>query len=169
MKLPDVIEELWFKPVIWLIPLFWWNLSLKKRVEMFKGQWIHTLAYGLSLAVFYWFAFSQFKNLRVDWNLWGVAVATAVVEELVFSGFVTGYLERFQKRSFWNVFLSGAAAGVMRLPIATFVFHLSPLATLGVVMLAFATTMMHSWVRQQTGNVAGSMIARIGMNLSILS
>ena len=168
IHLPEVIEELWFKPVIWLVPLFWWNAALKRRVEMFENSWVETVSWGLGMALFYWLVFSQLKIPVVNWETLGVAMATAGVEELVFSGFITGYLERLVKGSWTNLFLTGAMAGVMRLPIATFVFQLTPMATFGVVLLAFATTMIHAWIRQKTGNVAGGIIARVGMNLAIL-
>lgn len=168
IKLPDVVEELWFKPMIWLVPLFWWNMALKKKVDMFENTWIETSTWGLGMALVYWIIFSQLRIPMVSVEVIGVAVATAIVEELVFSGFIAGYLERFSKGNWRNLLLTGSMAGVMRLPIATFVFKLSPLATLGVFLLAFSTTMIHAWIRQKTGNVTGGIIARIGMNLAIL-
>ena len=135
---------------------------------MFENAWVETTSFGLGIALVYWLIFSQLKIPIVRWDGLWMAVATAVVEELTFSGFITGYLERFAKNSWGNLFLTGAMAGAMRLPIATFVFQLTPLATAGVVLLAFATTTIHAWIRQKTGNVAGGIIARVGMNLAIL-
>jgi len=168
VKLPEVVEELWFKPMIWLIPIFWWNLALKKKVVMFENSWVETSSLGLGVSLFYWFVFSQFRIPIIGWGMVGVAVATAVVEELTFTGFVSGYLERFARGSEWNLVVTGLMSGIMRLPIATFVYHLSPTATLGVFLLAVSTTMIHSWIRQRTGNVAGGIIARVGLNLAIL-
>jgi len=169
IKLPEVIEELWFKPVIWLVPLFWWNMALKKRVEMFSNSWVETCSWGLGVSLVYWLIFSQFRIPNVTLNVMGIALATAIVEELAFNGFVLGYLERYAKGSWWNLFLTGSMAGVLRLPIATFVFGLSPVATLGVVLLAASTTAVHGFIRQRTGNVTGGIIARVGMNLVVLA
>ena len=168
IKLPDVIEELWFKPIIWLVPLFWWNISLKKKVVFFENQWVETVVWGMGIALLYWLLFSRWKVPRVNLDVLGVAMATAIVEEITFSGFLSGYLERFYKNSWWNLLLTGSMAGVMRLPIATFVYRLSPVMTMGVVLLTIATTVIHAWIRQKTGNVVGSIIARVGMNLAIL-
>ena len=30
VRLPDIIEELWFKPVVWMFPLWWLWLREKK-------------------------------------------------------------------------------------------------------------------------------------------
>jgi len=38
IRLPEVVEELWFKPVIWLLPLYWWRISLKGKPELFSGK-----------------------------------------------------------------------------------------------------------------------------------
>ncbi|KKT39530.1 MAG: hypothetical protein UW26_C0001G0017 [Candidatus Collierbacteria bacterium GW2011_GWF1_44_12] len=135
---------------------------------MFENTWIETSSWGLGIALVYWLIFSQLRVPDISWQVIGIAVATAIVEELTFSGFISGYLERYAKGSWWNLILTGSMAGVMRLPIATFVYRLSPIATLGVFLLAFSITMIHSWIRQKTGNVAGGMIARIGLNLAIL-
>ena len=86
---------------------------------MFENSWVETVSWGLGMALFYWLVFSQLKIPVVNWETLGVAMATAGVEELVFSGFITGYLERLVKGSWTNLFLTGAMAGVMRLPIAT--------------------------------------------------
>jgi hypothetical protein len=170
IHLPSVIEELWFKPIIWLTPLFWWNLSLKKRMVVFNNNWLETITWGVGIAMFYWILITKmnFNIPIIGWDVMGVAMATAITEELVFSGFIMGYLERYAKGSFFNAILTGLMAAVMRLPILLFVYKLSPGATLGVLLLAAASTMINSWIRQRTGNVTGSIIARVGLNLALL-
>lgn len=135
---------------------------------MFANTWVETTAWGLGVAIIYWLIFSHLRIPKVTWEVIGVAAATAVVEELTFSGFIMGLLERLNRNSIWNLILTGAMAGVLRLPISTFVYKLPLVSVIGVVMLTMATTMIQAWIRQRTGNVAGSMIARLGLNLAIL-
>ena len=170
IQLPDVIEELWFKPILWLTPLFWWNLALKKKIEMFGNKWVETSLWGLGMALVYWLVVRRLNVglPSVSWEIIGICVATAITEEMTFSGFVMGYLERFRKGNFMNAILVGLMAGVIRLPIVLFVYKLSPMAVIGVLLLAGASTMLNSWIRQRTGNVAGSIIARVGLNLALL-
>jgi len=181
IQLPVVIEELWFKPVIWLAPLFWWNLSLKDRVEMFSnkrgslmfgklgGLW-SSLLFGLGMGVLYYVILRRFNfsNVNLVSDTIGVAIATAVTEELVFSGFVAGYLEKINKGDFINFVLVGMMVAMIRLPIVLFLYRLGLIEFLGVMLIAGASGAVNAWLRVKTGNVTGSILARIGMNLATL-
>lgn len=171
IHLPDVIEELWFKPMLWLVPIFWWNLALRnKKIEMFGNKWVETCLWGLGMALIYWLVVRRlnFGIPAVTLDVVGIAIATAITEEMTFSGFIMGYLERYAKGEFMNAIITGAMAAVVRLPILIFVYHLAPVAIFGVVLLAWASVMMNSWIRQKTGNVLGSIVARVGLNIALL-
>jgi hypothetical protein len=170
VRLPEVIEELWFKPVLWLIPLFWWNLALKERIVTFGKKWGESLLLGLVVGVFY-FLILRFRGLgsfRFDLNLVGVALATAVTEELAFSGFVAGYLEKIRKGKVFNLVIVGLMTAVIRLPILLFVYKANGGEILGVLLVALASGAINAWIRVRSGNVAGSILARLGMNLAAL-
>lgn len=168
--LPVVIEEMWFKPLIWLVPLFWWNLALTKRVVMFGDRWLETLTWGLGLAIAYWVLIRRlnFGLPTVTWQVMGVSLATAITEELVFCGFITGYLEQLVKNNMTTNILVGLMAAFLRLPILFFVYRVDTLASIGVFVLVLTSTALHSWIRQRSGNVTGSIVARWGLNLSLL-
>jgi hypothetical protein len=171
VRLPEVIEELWFKPVLWLIPLFWWNLSFREKIVMFGKKRGESLFLGLGVGMAY-FLILKFRNLgtfQMNWNLAGVALATAVTEELTFSGFVTGYLEKIGKGKWVNLVIVGLMAAVIRLPILLFVYRASGKEILGVVLVALASGVINAWIRVRSGNVAGSVLARLGLNLAALS
>ena len=87
VRLPEVIEELWFKPLIWLVPIFWWNWSLRKPVLFFEEVWWKSIGSGAFLGLFYLILFGGIKNFNFDYL--GVVTATAIVEEMVFSVFLT--------------------------------------------------------------------------------
>ena len=170
IRLPEVIEELWFKPVLWLVPLFWWNLALKEKIVMFGKKWGESLLLGLLVGTFY-FLLLKFKNLgsiELDVNLVGVAMATAVTEELVFSGFVAGYLEKVRKGRMFNLIIVGLMTAVIRLPILIFVYQATGGEILGVVLVALASGVINAWIRVKSGNVFGSILARWLMNMAAL-
>lgn len=170
IRLPEVVEELWFKPVLWLIPLFWWNLALREKVVMFGKKWGQSLLLGLMVGVFY-FLILKFKSLgsfQVDFNLMGIAFATAVTEELTFSGFVAGYLEKIRRGKMFNLIMVGLMTAVIRLPILLFVYQATREEILGVMLVALASGVINAWIRVKSGNVAGSVLARLGMNLAAL-
>ncbi len=170
VHLPPVIEELWFKPMIWLTPLIWWNLALRKRVEMFGKRILESLTWGGGVGIVYWFALRRLSLgvSQINADVLGVAITTAVVEELVFSGFVVGYLEKIDKGSLWNVMLAAGMGTVIRLPIMSFVYNMSALQMLPALILVMATSFINAWIRQRTGNVTGSIVARTAVNLAIL-
>jgi hypothetical protein len=170
VRLPEVVEELWFKPVLWLIPLFWWNLSFKEKIVMFGKKWGESLLYGLGVGIVY-FLILKYRNLssiQLDLNLAGVALATAVTEELTFSGFVAGYLEKIRRGKWFNLVIVGLMAAVIRLPILYFVYQAAGKEIFGVVLVALASGVINAWIRVRSGNVTGSILARLGMNLAAL-
>ncbi len=154
-----------------MVPIFWWNLAMKKRVEMFGKNWLGSISWGWGLGIFYWLLLTRMtlKIPLLSINTIGIAIATAIVEEMVFSGFVVGYLERFDKGSWWNLWLTAGMAAVLRLPILTFVYKSNSSDVLAVVALVFFSTTLNAWIRQRTGNVSGSILARIAFNLGSLS
>ncbi|KKS65683.1 MAG: hypothetical protein UV35_C0035G0006 [candidate division WWE3 bacterium GW2011_GWB1_42_6] len=170
IRLPEVVEELWFKPVLWLIPLFWWNLALKEKIVMFGKKWGQSLILGLIAGVFY-FLILKFRNLgsfQLDFNLIGIAFATAVTEELTFSGFMAGYLEKIRRGKMFNLVMVGLMTAVIRLPILLFVYQATGSEILGAMLVALASGVINAWIRVRSGNVAGSVLARLGMNLATL-
>ncbi len=170
IRLPEVVEELWFKPVLWLIPLFWWNLALKEKIVMFGKKWGQSLILGLIAGVFY-FLILKFRNLgsfQFDFNLIGIAFATAVTEELTLSGFIAGYLEKIRRGKMFNLVMVGLMTAVIRLPILLFVYQATGSEILGAMLVALASGVINAWIRVRSGNVAGSVLARLGMNLATL-
>jgi membrane protease YdiL (CAAX protease family) len=166
-----VIEELWFKPVVWLVPIFWWNLALKEKIVMFGKEWFKSVVWGVVVGFLY-FAILKYRtlgNFQFDINMLSIALATAMVEELTFSGFVAGYLEKMRKKNKWvNLVIVGLMTAVIRLPILLFVYQAGLGEILGVVLIAFTSGMINAWIRVRTGNVAGSVVARLGMNMVAL-
>ena len=170
VRLPEVIEELWFKPIIWLVPLFWWNVAIREKVVMFSKKWGESLLWGTVVGAIY-FIILKYRNLSgvsIDINLAGVAIATAVTEELTFSGFVSGYLEKIRKGKRLNLLIVGLMTAMIRIPILLFVYQATGKEVLGVVLVAFASGVINAWIRVKTGNATGSIVARLGMNLAAL-
>ncbi len=168
--LPEAVEELWFKPVIWLVPLFWWNLSLKERVIVFGRKWFLSVTLGLIMAATYFLLFRRFNltNIQWTWDLAGVGIATAVTEELVFSGFVMGYMEKLKKSRWVSLVTVAVLVMTVRLPILLFVYRLGWKELSGALLLTGATGAINAWIRAETGSAVGSILARMGMNLAIL-
>ena len=172
VRLPEVIEELWFKPIIWMTPLFWWSLSFKSkdRIKMFEGKMMISSLVGLLIGLAYLLLLKRFNfsNFSINLNLIGIVFATAITEELVFSGFVAGYLEKINKGRWINFLIVGIMTALLRLPILLFVFNPNAMEILGTLLFVAATSAIGAWIRVQTNNVAGSIFARMGIGLAVL-
>ena len=138
VRLPEVIEELWFKPVIWLTPWFWWYWGKKGKPELFSGNKLKAIVWGLLAGGLYFLLVSLLRSdLKVSFslNLIALGLVTAVVEELTLSGLFLGlWDEGWGKRMLhvWGVVL--LSVGV-HLPIVLFVYKWSGVDLLGQILL----------------------------------
>ena len=176
VRLPEVIEELWFKPVIWLVPLFWWRISLKGKPKLFNNKWFLSGFMGMAVGLFY---FSLIRLLTpaswegiggANWslNLIGIALTTAVVEEITFSGMVLGILDWIRGKKLFNLVVLGFMVVGVHLPINIFVFGLQGKELVGVLVWLFSVAVINGWLRRKTENVTGSIIARFILMLAVL-
>ncbi len=167
-NLPEVIEELWFKPVIWLVPLFWWNIFLReKRVTLFGGNQLISLLVGLTVGCFYFFALRKVPEMSSsNWDLVGVALVTSVVEEIAFTGFVLGYLQK-SVSEIWSIFFCSILVAIMRLPILLFDSKVGGTELTFVLIFVFAVAMINGVIRLKSGSVSGSILARFILNIAL--
>lgn len=161
IRLPEVVEELWFKPVIWLVPLFWWQLSLGKKIRFFEGGWGKTLLFGLLGGLIYFVVLRLFiqTQFTLDANRAGIAAVTAVVEELTFSGFVLSLLVLETKKEGTALGLTALGFALIHLPINLFVFHLPMQSLAGAFLLTFFVGMINGFLRLRSNNVLSAVIA----------
>ncbi len=137
---------------------------------MFGKGGVVSCLLGIGVGLMYFFLIRRFNIEGLGWktDLLGVVLATAVTEELTFSGFVAGYLEKIQKGKWINLLIVGLMVAVIRLPILLFVYELGVGDLIGVVLFSGASGVINAWIRVETGNVAGSILARMGLNLAVL-
>lgn len=137
---------------------------------MFGNEWGKSVVGGLIVGIVY-FLLLKNRNIfsvHLEINLLGIALATAITEELTFSGFLAGYLEKVRKGKWTNFLIIGLMTAVIRVPLLIFVYSASKTEIVGVVLVALASGMINAWLRVKTGNVAGSIIARLGLSLAAL-
>ena len=161
---PEVFEELWLKPVLWLTPLFVWNLFLgKDRLIMFRPKTVKkSVTVGLIVAFVYWLLFGVIagKEFVFDFEKIGISFAVAVTEELVFSGAIYGRLEKLLGESYLPIFITSVFAVLSRLPILMFKESLNYQLVVAVLVLVFCYSGLNAWIRQMSRNVSGSILAR---------
>lgn len=168
--MPEVIEELWLKPIVWLVPLMLWNFSIKKRIVVFESKnWIGSVIFGLVVGGFYVFALNGFSlaKINVDINYIGIAMSVAMVEELVFSGIIFGGLASQFKSSVKAVLVTSIMAAVSHLPMMLFVYSMGVTTIIPSLLFVFGYSLINISIRATTKNVLGSMIARVLLILAI--
>lgn len=171
ISLPDAIEELWFKPLIWLVPLFWWKMLLGGNPKVFKGSLIKAVLWGSAVGIFYFGLITGLRgwqNVQISWMVVCVAVATVITEELALSGFVLGYLDSLNKSRVKNLLIVAVITVILRVPIVLLVYRLQGLVFWGMLIMAGSVALVNGWLRQRTDNVLSSMVARMGMMLALL-
>lgn len=171
VSLPEVIEELWFKPVIWLIPLFWWRMSLGGKPKLFNNKWFASGIVGVLVGILYFGLISLLRSTAgYSWglNMVGIALVTAIVEEMTFSGVVLGLMDGSYKNKLVNLIVTGLMVVGVHVPINIFVFGLRGLELAGVLVWLFSVAVINGLIRQKTGNVTGSIVARFLLMLSVL-
>lgn len=143
-------------------------MALPTKVTMFSKNWLESICWGGFLAGFYLLLIRNFNIGSWKPEVLMIALATAITEEMVFSGFVAGYLEKIQKGKWINWLIISLMVMAVRLPILWFVYRLGFRESLGVILFAGASGVMNAWVRVKTGNVTGSILARTGINMAVL-
>lgn len=156
---PDVIEELWFKPVLWLVPLFWLNASGVERINFFgekKRGVIWGIALGLVYSLFLVY-FLRIKQVSLNWNGVGIGLVTAVTENMVFAGYVLPrYLEVFSEKR--AIVLTGLIYMAVHLPIVILVIKPDPVSVIGLSMLSLSVGIINGYVRVRSKSTLAPII-----------
>lgn len=178
IRLPDIVEELWFKPVIWMLPLWWLWSREKTRVNLFKGSAKGALVWGMSLGLLYgfvaWLAgWSKYGEIRLDsevmgWlDVAGIGLVTAVTEEVVFSGYLLQKIKGFVVSEWMAITLTGLGFALLHLPIAMFVYGYGGGEVLGFLVVIMLMAMGNYWVMMRTRNVIAPILSHWSWGVAI--
>lgn len=176
-KLPVEIEELFIKPVIWLVPVFYF---LKKEKVGLSSIGITTKnlfpAIYISLALGILFAIegvliNVVKHEGVDFSAnlgnnpfflaLGLSFATALSEEVAFRGYLF-YRVWYALGSEWKAnIITSIVWALIHVPIAVLWWELSVAATLGYLILTTVFGIGSAFVFARTKNVASSVLLHV--------
>ena len=171
--MPLLIEELWFKPLIWGLPLLPVWFAEKKRPELFKGNIFKGIGFGVGLGLMYMLVvllvgIVQGGSIKVNdlsgieqpfLDILGITLATAIIEETVFAGYVFSKI-RTLFSGFWP---AGIVTAVMfasiHIPIGVFIYQYSDLQMIGFLLLVGVVSLGHYWVMEKSRNIAGPIMS----------
>lgn len=172
-KFPDLIEEMWFKPVLWLLPLFWVWFGDKNRVKFFNGKWIKTLLWGAGLGVAYmavagiaaagkkgvWMMPGMEAGALAWMDVVGLGLVTAISEETVFSGYIFQRLKG-ESKNFWAAAVTTAILfAIMHIPVSIFVLNYNMTELVSYLWLVILVTLGNNWLMWKTGNVIAPIMS----------
>lgn len=176
-KLPDEIEELFVKPVIWLGPLLF--LLSKERsglstLGITTRNLFPSVYYALILGVI--FAFEGFlinilKYRGGDFSAnignnplligLGLSFATAVSEEIAFRGYVFGRVKSIIGNEWVANTLVSITWALIHLPITVFWWKLTGSETFGYLILTTIFGFGSAFVYARTGNIMSSILLHV--------
>ncbi len=176
-KLPDQVEEIVIKPIIWLVPIFWLTAKEKFSYDSlgltFK-KFFPSIYLSLGLgAVFVFEALLtnvlKYGRLNFTANIgdlpiiisFGISLVTAFSEEIAFRGYIFGRLW-FSLSDEWaaNV-ISSLIWTVVHIPIAFFIWKLSMAAGIFYLLLTAAFGIGSAFIFGRTRNIYGSILLHV--------
>jgi membrane protease YdiL (CAAX protease family) len=176
-QLPDQIEELVVKPILWLVPIFWITAKEKFNISSlgltFKNLFPSIyLSLGLGtifvleavLGNFFKYGHLNFGanigNLPLFSSL-GLSFATAFSEETAFRGYIFGRLWMILKSEWSANLVSSILWTAIHIPIAFFVWKYS--LSVGVLYLILTAVfgMGSAFIFGKTKNIWGSILLHV--------
>lgn len=159
-KFPEAISELWFKPVLWLVPLFWLNRKDNDRVNVFGGDWQKSIVAGVALGIGYLMVAMVVLGIN-DWKIsgngLGIAFVAAVCENLAFFGLVLpAMIERMGLSR--GVVICGLIYGFVHLP-AALGMGASIVGLIGVFLISATIGVMNGMARTASGSALVPILA----------
>lgn len=176
-KLPDEVEELFVKPLIWLAPLI---VILRREKSGIKSLGLTlknifpAVYYSLILGIIFAFEgflinFLKYKGGDFSANIGenpfllglGLSFATAISEEISFRGYVFGRLKNVIKNEWVANAIVSIAWALIHVPITVFWWKLSFSETFGFLILTSIFGFGSSYIYARTGNVISSILLHV--------
>jgi membrane protease YdiL (CAAX protease family) len=177
-KLPEPIEELFIKPVVWLVPVFY--LLKKEKESLFSlGITLKNLFpavyYSLGLGAFFVMeaVVINFVKYGGKFNLGanigelpfltslGLSFATAFSEELTFRGYIFTRVWKFLKNELTANLVTSVFWAMIHVPITIFVWKLDFSASLLYLLLTTLFGVGSSFVFARTKNILSPILLHV--------
>lgn len=177
IKLPDEVEELFLKPIIWLVPLVFLlkreragisslGITLKNLFpaiyfSLGLGAIFALEAVVLNFAKYGSFVFAANIGDKFILSSIGLSFATAFSEEIAFRGYIFSRVWRALGNEWIANLTTSAAWGLIHVPVAIFVFKLDFPAAVVYLLLTTLFGIGSAFVFARTKNVFGSILLHV--------
>lgn len=183
-RFPEEIEELVFKPLIWLVPtllLIWKERGDFASLGLTSKNLAKSCLWGLGLGIVFaaegliihfikkeGFILDLQVPLNVLATCFLVSIATALSEETVFRGYIFRRLWEILGRELQANLISSLAWSLVHLPITIFVFNFNVAETIAFLVLNFVFGAASAFVFARTKNLLGSLLLHVLWSFPIL-
>jgi membrane protease YdiL (CAAX protease family) len=174
---PDEVEELVIKPLIWLTPIF---IILSKERESILSLGINlknlfpTIYYSLFLGMLFaiegfFINYLKYGGLDFSANLGkdpffvalGLSFSTAITEELSFRGYLYNRVLSVTKNEFASNISTSLVWGLVHLPISIFWWKLTLGGVVGYFILTVIFGIGSAYVFTRTKNIISSILLHV--------
>lgn len=176
-KLPDEVEELIVKPILWLIPIFWFTAKEKLNISSlgftFKNLF-PAIYLSLGLGIIFVLEavlsnFLKYGHFNFAANIGnapllaslGLSFATAFSEETAFRGYIFGRLWMVLKDEWSANLVTTILWTAVHIPIAFFVWKLNLVAGIVYLMLTAIFGIGSAFIYGKTQNIWGSILLHV--------
>lgn len=176
-KLPDELEEVVLKPLVWLIPIYFLVSREKLGIsslgvttkKLFPSVYL-ALALGMVFAVeglvinivkYGGLDFSANLGAHNLWASLGISFATAISEELAFRGYIFNRLWTVLKKEWLANVITSVVWGIIHIPVAIFAWNLNLSGAIGYLILTTIFGIGSAFVFARTKNVASSIFLHV--------
>lgn len=178
-RFPETVEELIFKPIIWLGATFWVVKKLERKPLSSLGfsskNLFKSIYLGLFLGVIFaveglltnFLKYGNFSFIQLTYSQTaflgavGLSFATAISEETTFRGYIFNRLSKVWKNEWWANVISTICFALVHLPITIFVLHYSLIEILIYVFLVALFGFGSAFLFARTGNIISSILMHV--------
>lgn len=177
-RLPENVEEIFLKPLIWLVPTFYIVFKIEKKslsslgytTKNFGPSFLKGLIFGLLFLVvglslnYVRYGVFALKNLplgEIFLPALFLSFVTAISEETVFRGYLLNRLWKMTKNSWVANFLTSIGFGLIHLPITVFVYHYSLPQIFIFTLLVFLSSLGSGLLFVWTKNIWASILIHV--------
>lgn len=176
-QLPEEIEELIIKPIIWLVPVFYLLKKEKAGLatlgftsnKLFSALYF-SLGLGVAFAVvgmlvnylkYGGFDFSANIGDKFVLTSLGLSFATAISEETAFRGYIFTRIESGLGSEIWANLITSVLWALVHLPITIFVWQLNFAAATTFLLLTLIFGVGSSFIFAKTRNIAAPILLHV--------
>ncbi len=179
---PEYLDELVFKPLLWLLPIWYLVVKVEKQSLKSLGLVWHkpfkNALLGLGISLFIWFEYIlvfivkkadfNFNPQNISAGFWLLAflvtLATGIVEEVAFRGFLMTRLNQVIKDKLLSNILTGLLFFLIHLPILVFVQNQNFLGIVQFFILSVSLGIIDGMIFWKTKGILAPIIAHSSLN-----